>query len=77
MPRKIHSAPTPLAVKNARPGWHADGSGLHLLVKESGVRSRVCRFMLDGKPRDIGLGTAAGAGAMSLAMSATPRRRLA
>ena len=77
MPRKILNAPTPLAVKNARPGWHADGSGLHLLVKESGARSWVCRFMLNGKSRDIGLGTAAGAGVMSLAMSATPRRRFA
>jgi len=58
MPRKLSNALTPLAVKNAKPGRHADGGGLHLLVKESGARSWVYRFMLSGKSRDIGLGTA-------------------
>jgi integrase len=67
MPRKVNNALTPLAVKNAKPGRHADGSGLHLLVKDSGARSWVYRFMLNGKSRDIGLGAAAGTGALSLA----------
>lgn len=58
MPRKLSNALTPLAVKNAKPGRHADGGGLHLLVKESGARSWVYRFMLKGQSRDIGLGTA-------------------
>lgn len=58
MPKKLSNVLTPLAVKNAKPGRHADGGGLHLLVKESGARSWVCRFMLNGKSRDIGLGTA-------------------
>lgn len=55
MPRKLSNALTPLQVKNAKPGRHADGGGLHLLVKESGARSWVFRFMLRGKSRDIGL----------------------
>jgi integrase len=58
MPKKLSNVLTPLAVKNAKPGRHADGGGLHLLVKESGARSWVYRFMLNGKSRDIGLGTA-------------------
>ena len=66
MPRKLHNALTPFAVKNAKPGRHADGGGLHLLVKPTGARSWVYRFMLNGKSRDIGLG-AAGQGALSLA----------
>lgn len=66
MPRKLSNALTPLAVKNAKPGRHADGAGLHLLVKPSGARSWVYRFMLNGKSRDVGLG-AAGQGGMSLA----------
>jgi integrase len=66
MPRKLSNALTPLAVKNARPGRHADGGGLHLLVKPSGARSWVYRFMLNGKSRDVGLG-AAGPGGLSLA----------
>lgn len=55
MPKKISKALTPLAVKNAKPGRHADGDGLHLLVKESGSRSWVYRYMLRGKAHDLGL----------------------
>jgi len=67
MPRKLNHALTPLNVKNAKPGRHGDGGGLHLLVKESGARSWVYRFMLKGKSRDLGLGPAAGPDAISLA----------
>lgn len=67
MPKKLNHALTPLAVKNAKTGRHADGGGLHLLVKESGARSWVYRFMLKGKARDVGLGAAAGPEAISLA----------
>lgn len=66
MPRKLSNVLTPLAVKNARPGRHADGGGLHLLVKGTGARSWVYRFMLNGKSHDVGLG-AAGQGGISLA----------
>ncbi|MEO6093930.1 MAG: integrase arm-type DNA-binding domain-containing protein [Novosphingobium sp.] len=66
MPRKLNNALTPLAVKNAKPGRHADGGGLHLLVKESGARSWVYRFMLNGNSRDVGLGPA-GANGITLA----------
>jgi integrase len=66
MPRKLSNALTPWAVKNAKAGRHADGGGLHLLVKDSGARSWVYRFMLKGKSRDIGLGAAAGPDAISL-----------
>lgn len=66
MPRKLHNALTAQAVKHAGPGRHADGGGLHLLVKQSGARSWVYRFMLNGRSRDVGLG-AAGPGGLSLA----------
>lgn len=55
MPKKISNALTPLQVKNAAPGRHVDGNGLHLLVKASGARSWVLRFTLHGKTRDLGL----------------------
>ncbi len=67
MPRKLNKALTPLEVRNAKPGRHADGGGLHLLVKDAGARSWVYRYMLKGKSRDIGLGPAAGIDAISLA----------
>lgn len=55
MPKKLSNALTQMQVKNAKPGRHADGGGLYLLVKESGARSWVFRFMLNGKSRDLGL----------------------
>ena len=58
MPRMLSNALTPLVVKSAKPGRHANGGGLHLLVKDTGARSWVYRFMLKGKSRDIGLGPA-------------------
>jgi integrase len=58
MPRKLHNALTAITVKNAPTGRHADGGGLHLLVKDSGARSWVFRYMLNGKSHDIGLGSA-------------------
>ena len=67
MPRKLNHALTDLTVKNAKAGRHADGGGLNLLVKESGARSWVFRFMLNGKSRDLGLGAAAGPDKISLA----------
>jgi hypothetical protein len=67
MPKTISNALTALKVKNAKPGRHADGGGLNLLVKKSGARSWVYRFMLNGKSRDVGLGPAAGGDAIPLA----------
>ncbi|MDZ4314748.1 MAG: integrase arm-type DNA-binding domain-containing protein [Azonexus sp.] len=66
MPRKLHNALTAVKVKTAKPGRHADGGGLQLLVKQSGARSWVYRYMIAGKSRDLGLGPAAGVGAISL-----------
>lgn len=67
MPKKLKDDLTPLEVKNAKPGRYGDGGGLHLLVKKSGARSWVFRYMIDGKSRDLGLGAAAGRDAISLA----------
>ena len=55
MPKKLTNALDAKTVKYAKPGRHADGGGLHLLVKESGARSWVFRYMLNGKSRDLGL----------------------
>ncbi|WP_230281667.1 site-specific integrase [Croceicoccus sp. Ery15] len=75
MPKKLSNALTPLAVKNAKPGSHSDGGGLRLIVKESGAKSWIYRFMLDGKSRDVGLG-AAGKGGISLADARAARDEL-
>lgn len=47
---------TAIQVKNAKPGRHADGRGLYLLVRDSGSRSWVLRTQVGGKRQDVGLG---------------------
>jgi integrase len=48
---------TTLQVKNAKPGRHADGRGLYLVVRDSGSRAWVLRTQVDGNRRDLGLGS--------------------
>ena len=66
MPKQLFNALTPLAIKHAKPGRIADGGGLYLLTKPSGARSWIFRATVAGKVRDIGLGSATGARAISL-----------
>lgn len=67
MPKVLFNALTPPRIKSAPPGRHGDGGGLFLLVKPTGKRSWVFRYKKDGKTRDMGLGAAIGAGAVTLA----------
>jgi integrase len=51
---------TAIGVKAANePGRYQDGNGLQLFVKPSGAKSWVLRIQVDGKRKDIGLGSAA------------------
>jgi integrase len=67
MPKVITNALTPPAVKYAKPGRHADGGGLFLLVKDTGKRSWLFRYNAGEKVRDMGLGAATGPNAVKLA----------
>jgi integrase len=50
---------TPLAVQRAtRPGMYADGDGLYLRIGKAGTKSWVYRFMVTGRAREMGLGSA-------------------
>jgi integrase len=42
--------------KAKRPGMYADGGGLYLRVTQSGTKNWVFRFMLNGRPRWMGVG---------------------
>ena len=77
MPRKLHNALTPIAVRNAGPGRHADGGGLYLRVQQAGARSWLFRLLSGGKARDIGLGPAAGPNSLSLSAAREMARDLA
>lgn len=50
---------TATGVKHAKPGRHAAGDGLYLLVSESGAKSWLLRVQFRGRRRDIGLGAIA------------------
>lgn len=44
-------------IEHAAEGMHADGQGLYLRVQASGAKSWIYRFQLNGKRREMGLGT--------------------
>ena len=48
---------TATEVKAAGPGKHHDGQGLHLRVTDTGSKSWVLRITVDGRRREIGLGS--------------------
>jgi integrase len=49
---------TALRVKRAGPGKHGDGGGVYLVVSDAGSRKWVLRIQINGRRRDIGLGSA-------------------
>ncbi len=48
---------TALEIKHAKFGVHPDGNGLYLSVKSGGTKSWVFRYQLNGKRREMGLGS--------------------
>lgn len=51
---------TALRIKNEKAaGMYADGGGLYLRVQESGAKSWIFRFQLNGRRREMGIGTLA------------------
>jgi integrase len=46
-------------VETAKPGKYSDGGNLYLVVSESGARKWVLRFTWRGRPKEMGLGSAA------------------
>ena len=56
MTRGVHRLTAVKVNKLKRPGYHSDGGGLFLRIKDGGAKSWIYRFMLDGRRRDCGLG---------------------
>lgn len=48
---------TELKIKHAKPGYWLDGDGLYLQVSPAGAKSWIYRFQLNGKRREMGLGS--------------------
>lgn len=69
---------TNLQIRHAKPGRHADGNGLYLLVSPTGSKSWVLRIQVDGKRHDYGLGSIRDVKTLSEAREEAQRaRRLA
>jgi integrase len=57
--RHPHHRLSPARVRTeTKPGLHADGNGLYLAVAPTGTKKWVLRTVIDGKRRDLGLGSA-------------------
>jgi integrase len=56
MPKRVERL-TDRVVRNAKIGFHADGGGLYLQVTSASARSWVYRYKLNGRVRDMGLGS--------------------
>jgi hypothetical protein len=48
---------SPRKVATAGPGKYEDGGGLRLVVSKAGAKKWVLRFTIDGKRREMGLGS--------------------
>ena len=66
MPRGIHRLTTRGAAAITKPGRHADGGNLYLQLSSTGSRQWTFLFQLNGKQREMGLGSAE-AGSVTLA----------
>ncbi len=56
MARTIEKLTALAGSKLTRPGLYSDGGGLYLRVTKFGAKSWVFHYMLDRRPREMGLG---------------------
>jgi hypothetical protein len=75
MPRRATGLTAAKATK-AAPGRYGDGAGLYLFVRKPTARFWLFRYIRDGKMREMGLGSASGKAAVSLADARVKARRL-
>ena len=54
--RQLHRLSALRVAKEVTPGHYADGGGLYMQIADSGARSWVFRFKLNGRVREMGLG---------------------
>lgn len=62
-------------VETAKPGKYGDGANLYLVVSKTGTKKWVLRFTFRGKPKEMGLGSAASVPLADAREKATTARR--
>jgi len=68
---------TPRKVATAGPGKYEDGGSLLLVVSSTGAKKRVLRFTIDGKRREMGLGSFPDVGLAEAREKSTEHRKQA
>ena len=58
MPKVVNKLTAKSVEKKVKSGYYLDGNGLYLQISKSGSKSWVLRFMLNGRAREMGLGSA-------------------
>lgn len=76
MARTTRKLTTLQVAKLRKPGMHPDGAGLYLQVTPGGARSWIFRYMLNGRAREMGLGSAATVGLAKARKKADQARAL-
>lgn len=56
--RHLEKRLTAAGIRHAKEGFHGDGNGLYLKVGANGSKRWVQRIVINGKRRDLGLGSA-------------------
>ena len=62
--------------KVTKPGYYFDGAGLYLQVSKGGSKSWILRYVLDGKAREMGLGSFVTFSLADARLRATEQRKL-
>ena len=57
MAKSLNRLNPTLVASISKPGRHADGGNLYLLVSRTGAKSWVFMYRLNGKQRELGLGS--------------------
>lgn len=57
MARAVNRLDPRTVASKHKPGYYADGNGLYLQISASGSKSWLLRFMLNGRAREMGLGS--------------------
>ena len=76
MARTIEKLSALQVTRETKPGLYGDGGGLYLRVSASGAKSWVCRYMLDRRPREMGLGATHAVGLAEARQKAADARSL-
>jgi integrase len=76
MARALQKLSAKAAEKKIEPGYYSDGGGLYLQVSSTRTKSWLFRFMLNGKAREMGLGSMLGVSLADARAKAADCRKL-